>query len=83
MGLTVEGLDSVSLSPLPNAKEDVDELGSMAATEVCVDEVVMFWCWGISSTKAEGVIVGEKVCEVGVYCVELYVEATAALAIAC
>jgi hypothetical protein len=32
----VEGFDSVSLSPLPNANEGVEELGKIAATEACI-----------------------------------------------
>jgi hypothetical protein len=82
MGLTVEGFDSVSLSPLPNANEGVEELGKIAATEACIVDAAMFGFWVISSTNAEGVDVGEKVCEEDVYCEELYVEAIAALAMA-
>ena len=42
MGLTVDGFDSVSLSPVPNAKGVEVELGRMAATELGdVREVVL------------------------------------------
>src|ERR1700678_3119598 len=42
MGLTVDGFDSVSLSPVPNAKGVEVELGRMAATELGdVREVVV------------------------------------------
>lgn len=84
----MEGSDSVSLSPLPSAKEPEEELGKMAATEVKAvgGFGLLFW---ISSTNADGIL-GEKGVEGKMVLAEeddakegllpLYVEAMAALA---